>query len=73
MAISKFNSVFSRTNNKEIKAPTALRKKLNLEAPREYTYELMEGSKDVYVLRSKKIVKRIAFRSELNFLWNLKG
>lgn len=54
MAISKFSSVFSKKNNKEMKAPTALRKKLNLEAPRGFSYELMEGTEDMYVLRSKK-------------------
>lgn len=62
MAISKFSSVFSKKNNKEMKAPTALRKKLNLEAPRGFSYELMEGTEDMYVLRSKRIVKRIAFK-----------
>ena len=62
MAISKFSSVFSKKNNKEMKAPTALRKKLNLEAPRGFSYELMEGTEDMYVLRSKKNRKENSFQ-----------
>ena len=63
MVNSKFNSVFSKKNNtKTIKAPSALRKKLNLKAPKGYSYELMEGTEDMYVLRSK-----IVFKSELSF------
>lgn len=68
MVNSKFNSVFSKKNNtKTIKAPSALRKKLNLKAPKGYSYELMEGTEDMYVLRSKKIVRKIVFKSELSF------
>lgn len=73
MAISKFNSVFSRTNNKEIKAPTALRKKLNLEAPKGYSYELMEGTGDVYVLRSRKNRKENSFQVRIKFPLEFEG
>lgn len=73
MAISKFNSVFSRTNNKEIKAPTALRKKLNLEAPKGYSYELMEGTEDMYVLRSRKNRKENSFQVRIKFPLEFEG
>lgn len=53
MVISKFNSVFSKRNEKSIKAPSAVRKKLNLQLPPDYSYELAEGTKDTYVLRFK--------------------
>ena len=67
MTISKFDSVFSKNNNKEVKAPTALRKKLNLSAPRGYSYELMEGTKDMYVLRSKKSRQENSFQVRIKF------
>lgn len=73
MVESKFNSVFSKKGNKEIKAPAALRKKLNREAPREYTYELMEGSKDMYVLRSKKNRKENGFQIRIKFPLEFEG
>ena len=45
MVNSKFNSVFSKKDNtKTFKAPKALRKRLNLDAPKGYSYELMEGT-----------------------------
>ena len=73
MAISKFSSVFSKKNNKEMKAPTALRKKLNLEAPRGFSYELMEGTEDMYVLRSKKNRKENSFQVRIKFPLEFEG
>ncbi len=73
MAVSKFNSVFSKKTNKEMKAPTALRKKLNLEAPRGYSYELMEGTEDMYVLRSKKNRKENSFQVRIKFPLEFEG
>ena len=72
MVISKFDSVFSK-NNKEVKAPTALRKKLNLSAPRGYSYELMEGTKDMYVLRSKKSRQENSFQVRIKFPLEFEG
>ena len=73
MTISKFDSVFSKNNNKEVKAPTALRKKLNLSAPRGYSYELMEGTKDMYVLRSKKSRQENSFQVRMKFPLEFEG
>ena len=73
MTISKFDSVFSKNNNKEVKAPTALRKKLNLSAPRGYSYELMEGTKDMYVLRSKKSRQENSFQVRIKFPLEFEG
>lgn len=72
MVISKFDSVFSK-NNKEVKAPTALRKKLNLSAPRGYSYELMEGTKDMYVLCSKKSRQENSFQVRIKFPLEFEG
>ena len=43
----------------------ALRKRLNLDAPKGYSYELMEGTDDMYVLRSKKDPKENSFSSKV--------
>ena len=73
MVTSKFNSVFSKKNNKEINTPTALRKMLNLEAPKGYSYELMAGIKDMYVLRSKKNRKENSFQVRIKFPLEFEG
>lgn len=73
MVTSKFNSVFSKKTNKEINTPTALRKKLNLEAPKGYSYELMAGTKDMYVLRSKKNRKENSFQVRIKFPLEFEG
>ncbi|MGT2884373.1 abortive infection system toxin AbiGii family protein [Streptococcus ferus] len=73
MAVSKFNSVFSKKNSKTIKAPSALKKKLNLNAPKGYSYELMEGTEDMYVLRSKKDRKENSFQVRIKFPLEFEG
>ena len=74
MVNSKYNSVFSKKNNtKTIKAPSALRKKLNLKAPKGYSYELMEGTEDMYVLRSKKNRKENSFQVRIKFPLKFEG
>lgn len=73
MVNSKFNSVFSKKTNKEIKAPRAIRKKLNLKAPRGYSYELMEETEDMYVLRSKKNRKENSFPVRIKFPLEFEG
>lgn len=53
MVDSKFQSVFSKGDSRKIKAPSALKKQLNQNAPKGYSYELFDGSRDMYVLRHK--------------------
>ncbi|MDP5873904.1 abortive infection system toxin AbiGii family protein [Streptococcus mutans] len=73
MVNSKFNSVFSKKNTKTMKAPIALRKTLNLEAPKGYSYELMEGTKDMYVLRSNEHRKENSFQVRIRFPLKFEG
>lgn len=74
MVNSKFNSVFSKKDNtKTFKAPKALRKRLNLDAPQGYSYELMEGTDDMYVLRSKKDRKENSFQARFMFPLEFEG
>ena len=74
MVNSKFYSVFSKKNNtKTIKVPRALRKRLNLDAPKGYSYELMEGTEDMYVLRSKKNRKENSFQVRIKFPLEFEG
>lgn len=56
-----------------MKAPIALRKKLNLEAPKGYSYELMEGTKDMYVLRSNEHRKENSFQVRIKFPLKFEG
>lgn len=67
MVDSKFNSVFYPKNNKKLKTPTALKRKLNLQAPKGYSYELMKGTDDMYCLRSKKNLKENSFQVRIQF------
>lgn len=73
MVNSKFSSVFSKKDTKAIKAPSALRKKLNLNAPKGYSYELMEGTEDMYVLRSKKRRSENSFQVRFKFPLKFEG
>ena len=74
MVNSKFNSVFSKKDNtKTFRAPKALRKRLNLDAPQGYSYELMEGTDDMYVLRSKKDRKENSFQARFMFPLEFEG
>lgn len=67
MVNSKFQSVFSRGDSKKIKAPSALKKALNKNAPKDYSYELFEGSRDMYVLRPKKNKNENSFQIRIKF------
>ncbi|UVF03559.1 abortive infection system toxin AbiGii family protein [Streptococcus equinus] len=73
MVDSKFNSVFYPKNNKKLKTPTALKRKLNSQAPKGYSYELMAGTDDMYCLRSKKNLKENSFQVRIKFPVEFEG
>ena len=67
MIKTKFQSVFSKSDPREIKAPKALKKYLNEDVPEGYSYELLEGSKDIYVLRPKSNKEKNSFQIRIKF------
>lgn len=46
---------------------------MNLDAPKGYSYELMEGTEDMYVLRSKKNRKENSFQVRIKFPLEFEG
>ena len=67
MVGSKFQSVFSKGDSRRIKAPSALKKQLNQNAPKGYSYELFDGSRDMYVLRHKNSKNENNFQIRIKF------
>ena len=73
MIKTKFQSVFSKSDPREIKAPKALKKYLNEDVPEGYSYELLEGSKDIYVLRPKSNKEKNSFQIRIMFPVRFEG
>lgn len=67
MVDSKFQSVFSKGDSRKIKAPSALKKHLDQNAPKGYSYELFDGSRDMYVLRHKNSRNENNFQIRIKF------
>lgn len=73
MVGSKFSSVFSNSNEQLKIAPKALKKMLNLDAPKGYEYKLMAGTSDMYALRPKNSNEENSFIVRIHFPLDFEG
>lgn len=69
----KFDSVFNNKDSKTFVAPRALKKKLNVLAPKGYQYELLNGTTYQYTLRSKNNLDETSIIIKLKFPLEFEG